>query len=83
MEFLSFAALHNKNYATTKELGERIGIWRKSKATVNRLNKENAGKGATFGMNFTADQKDEEYKKSLGLDNNQPIEKPSEEEIEE
>ena len=76
-EFIGFAAKYNKHYQTTEELADRIEKWHNNKQKVDKMNKDNQGKGVTFSMNETGDLSADEFKKRQGLDMDHPKQKPN------
>ena len=76
-EFIGFAAKYNKHYQTTEELADRIEKWHNNKQKVDKMNKDNQGKGVSFSMNETGDLSADEFKKRQGLDMDHPKQKPN------
>ena len=65
-EFLTFAAKHNRNYASAAEFKHREEIWSTNHAKVNLMN-QRAGTKARFEDNFTSDLTEFEFESMLGL----------------
>ena len=63
-EFLGFVGKYNKNYKSTDELADRIGIYLGNKQTVQGMQAHDSD--AEFGLNSTADMTEEEYLATLG-----------------
>ena len=63
-EFFGFIGTYNKNYKSTEELADRIGIYLGNKQKVQGMQAHDSD--ATFGLNSTADMTDKEYLDMLG-----------------
>ena len=63
-EFLGFVGTYNKNYKSTEDMANRIGIYLGNKQKVQGMQAHNSD--AKFGLNSTADMTDEEYLATLG-----------------
>ena len=63
-EFFGFIGTYNKNYKSTEELADRIGIYLGNKQKVQGMQAHDSD--AEFGLNSTADMTDEEYLATLG-----------------
>ena len=64
IEFIGFAGTYNKDYKSTEEMADRIGIYLGNKQKVQGMQAHNSD--AKFGLNSTADMTDEEYLATLG-----------------
>ena len=64
IEFIGFAGTYNKNYKSTEEMADRIGIYLGNKQKVQSMQAHDSD--AKFGLNSTADMTDEEYLATLG-----------------
>ena len=64
-EFLTWASINNKDYATGQEFAEAKKRWGQTKLEVANLN-SNANSKAKFAVNFTADMTAEEKQNMLG-----------------
>ena len=64
-QFTAYAASQNKHYGSKKEFGERMGIWIKNHAKVQRMNETH--EDVQFSDNFTSDLTDEEFAEMTGL----------------
>jgi len=70
-EFLQFASVHNKSYATANELKMRAQNWEANRAEVDQMN-QRAGGRATFTVNQFSDMTGYEKEQYLGLPGHLP-----------
>jgi len=70
-EFLQFASVHNKHYATANELKMRAQNWEANRAEVDEMN-QRAGGRATFTVNQFSDMTGYEKEQYLGLPGHLP-----------
>ena len=66
-QFADFTSKNGKSYGNVGEYEMRKAEFEKNHNKVEKMNKENEGKGVKFADNFTSDMTDEEFGAMLGL----------------